>query len=61
MKQYHYKSINIFTLKQKAAETGIPTEITQFQVMNQEGNNGWRCLNPQDGMTLYFEKEFELA
>lgn len=59
--KYEYKAINIFAIKQQRAnEFGTPPNVTQFDVMNEEGEYGWRCLNPQDGNTLYFEKATEV-
>ena len=54
---YEYKAINVFAEKSKGLKDGIPESDMQFRIINEEGANGWKCLNPWDGQTLYFERE----
>lgn len=54
--KYEYKAINIYAIKEKSRLEGIPEIQTQFEVMNEQGQDGWKCLNPWDGQTLYFER-----
>ena len=54
--KYEYKALNIFAENQKASDKGIPASENQFNVINEYGAEGWKCLNPWDGQTLYFER-----
>lgn len=56
--KYEYKAINAFAIKQqRMKESGTPESVSHFEIMNEEGLVGWKCLNPWDGQTLYFERE----
>lgn len=57
--KYEYKAINIYAIKEQSRRIGTPEVQTQFDVINEEGQAGWKCLNPWDGQTLYFEKELK--